>query len=166
MTHHDLRRLAASTNHPAAHFVEWLAPDEIDMSGEPESFVDIDLGRRVMVLRHERGACQLLTPEGWCDAYHARPAPCAAYPYALSESTQSGEQPRHLFVLSDAPCGHSALERNDDVARAAVACVETELNEYVTLVSQWNRQQRRRRFAGHRPRSAAEFLVHLSNAQF
>ncbi|MGE5784843.1 MAG: YkgJ family cysteine cluster protein [Myxococcales bacterium] len=162
LTHRDLKRLATSTGHPSSHFVEWLAPDEVDMSGEPETFVEVDLGRRLMVLRHERGACLSLTNEGWCGTYEARPAPCAAYPYAFDEPRPLTSGVRRLFVLGDAPCAHAMPGRDDESARAAVQCVEVELNEYVRLVSEWNRQQLRRRFAGHRPRSAAEFLAYLS----
>src|SRR5690606_27050018 len=50
LTHHDLRRLAAGLGRSPASFVEWLAPDAVDMTGEPGSFVELRVGRRLMVL--------------------------------------------------------------------------------------------------------------------
>lgn len=159
LTHHDLRRLTEHAGQAAPRFVEWLAPDEIDMAGEPESFVELDVGRRLMVLRHEAGGCHLLNGDGLCSQYAARPAVCAAYPFALSDATDRDE-PKRLFVLPDAPCGDSAIEEGPS-AREAAACVERELVDYVTLVGAWNRRQKRRRLAGHRSQAAAGFLTFL-----
>jgi Fe-S-cluster containining protein len=160
VTHRDLERLQRATLQPVEVHVEWLAPEQIDMTGEPESFVELDVGRRLLALRYEHGACHLLTSVGRCSQYLARPAACAAYPYALSDAARDG-QPHGLFVLQDSPCGDAVID-GGPMARQAVLCVEAELNEYVGLVCQWNRQQRRRRLAGHRPRTAASFLEFLS----
>ena len=59
ITHCDLLRLVAVKIHPLEQLVEWLSPDEIDMSGEPDSFVELSIGRRLMVLRHEGGGLQI-----------------------------------------------------------------------------------------------------------
>jgi Fe-S-cluster containining protein len=159
LTHRDLLRLTRHTARPVETFVEWLAPDEIDMTGEPESFIQLDLGRRLMVLRHEGGGCHLLNDEGLCSHYAARPAACAAYPFALADATD-GNEPRRLFVLPDSPCGDSVTDGGPS-AHAAVRCVETELVDYVNLVGAWNRRQRRRRLAGHREQAAVIYLGYL-----
>lgn len=142
------------------HFVECLGSDDIDMAGEPESFVELDVGRKILLLRHEGGGCHLLNGAGRCSEYAARPAACAAYPYAFSDGLASG-QSRKLFVLPDSPCGEPASSPGA-VAADAVTCVEAELNEYFGLVRDWNRMQKRRRLAGHRPKSLerlVDFLI-------
>lgn len=167
VTRQDLVRLSAAHEDEWGSFVEWLAPSDIDMEGEPESFVELDVGRRLMVLRHQGGACHLLTPEGRCSSYTARPAPCAAYPYALVALRPAPEAApvRHLCVLADAPCGNYLPSvspcASDPAIVSAVERVETELNDYVKLVETWNRRQRRRRFVGHKARAAEQFLEYL-----
>lgn len=159
LTHWDLQRLANATALDMEAFAEWLAPDAIDMSGEPESFVSLDVGRRLLVLRHEGGGCRQLDRRGRCSVYAARPSACAAYPYAMTDF-EGPESPRRLYVLPDSPCGENQLTA-DAAAEAAVRCVETELVEYVTIVQLWNRQQKRRHLAGHRSRSAKQFFEFL-----
>lgn len=185
VTHRDLRRLSQACLRSFGSFVEWLGPSHIDMEGEPESFVELDIGRRLMVLRHERDACHLLSAGGRCSVYLDRPSPCAAYPFAFATPVEPGYDAeratctvpasvsgrvvsaatRQLLVLPDAPCGihFPALDGTapDPTWIAAVACVGSELNEYVGLVELWNRQQRRRRLVGHRARSAQQYLDYL-----
>lgn len=184
VTHHDLRRLSQACRRSIGSFIEWLGPSQIDMEGEPESFVELDVGRRLMVLRHESDACHLLSADGRCSEYSARPSPCAAYPFAFATTIEPGPDAervtgvapapasgghriatRQLVVLSDAPCGthFPTLDGSapDPEWVAAVDCVGFELNEYVRIVHCWNRQQRRRRLAGHRSRTAAQYLDFL-----
>ncbi len=46
----DVARLAASTAVLPRELVTWIAPDHVDMTGEPESFVELSEGRRLLVL--------------------------------------------------------------------------------------------------------------------
>jgi Fe-S-cluster containining protein len=163
-------------------FVEWLGSAQIDMEGEPECFVELEVGRRLMVLRHANGACHLLDADGRCSAYLARPAPCAAYPFAFAAPSDQGigsgltvceddarigvsnSGSRRLTLLADAPCGShlpSLGVEPEPVWIEAVASVGSELNEYVRIVESWNRQQRRRRLAGRRARTAEQYLEYL-----
>jgi Fe-S-cluster containining protein len=143
--------------------VELLAPNDIDMSGEPDSFVELNIGRRLIVLRHDGNGCRFLRSSGDCSIYDVRPITCAAYPFTVEREQ---ERP-YLRVLPDAPCDRVvAFERvkaSNDEARAleAVKRVERELSEYVHAVSEWNRQQRRRRLLRRMPRSLRDFLGHL-----
>src|SRR5262249_35444606 len=66
VTHHDVARLAHATGRPATELVEWLAPDEVDMTGEPETFVELGAGRRLLVLAQRDGACALLGADQRC----------------------------------------------------------------------------------------------------
>jgi Fe-S-cluster containining protein len=143
--------------------VELLAPNDIDMSGEPDSFVELNVGRRLIVLRHEGNGCRFLSLSGDCSIYDVRPTTCAAYPFTVEREQERA----YLNVLSDAPCDRiAAFERvkapNDETrALEAVERVERELSEYVQVVSEWNMKQRRRRLLRRIPRSLRDFLGHL-----
>jgi Fe-S-cluster containining protein len=164
LTHTDLKRLLASSRLPTDQVVEWMSPEDIDMSGEPESFVQLSVGRRIMVLRHEAGACVLLSKEGLCTVHPSRPAPCGAYPYAFADEPSE----RRLLVLPGAPCqlpldsqSPSGNPPATETIRDAVERVEKELREYWQEVAAWNRRQRRRSSAGRRPQTAEKFLSTL-----
>lgn len=163
VTHHDLIRIRAQSPIALEEMVELLAPSDIDMSGEPDSFVELNVGRRFIVLRHEGNGCRFLTPSGVCSVYDVRPMTCAAYPFTVEREQ---ERP-YLNVLSDAPCDRvAAFERLEDPSNAmralgAVERVERELSEYVRVVSEWNRQQRRRRLLRRPPRSLRDFFDYL-----
>jgi Fe-S-cluster containining protein len=81
ITHHDLRRLTLGLARPAASFIEWLTPDEVNMTDEPGSFVELSAGRRLMVLAQRAGACHLLDANERCSAYAHRPSDCRLYPF-------------------------------------------------------------------------------------
>ncbi len=156
VTHHDLMRLHVLAQLPPSTLVEWLSPNDIDMSGEPESFVETRRGRRLLVLRHEGGACALLDGNGRCSVHHARPAACVAYPFALCGT--------EVEPLPDAPCRvPHAVDRQ--LARLAAACVERELLEYVALVAGWNRRQRRRRQLNKGLEAPEAFVSFLSTTR-
>jgi Fe-S-cluster containining protein len=160
LTHFDLGRLVAATSLGATEHIEWLSPQDIDMDGEPETFVEVREGRRLLVLRFEQGACRYLSAEGLCRVYEHRPMSCAAYPYSVSD--QDGQ--RLLMRLADAPCviATSQLHPSDAAgALAAAACVEDELRQYVVKITEFNRKQRRRRFARLGLLPAKEFLAFL-----
>jgi Fe-S-cluster containining protein len=165
LTHHDLARILARTALSVDALVEWLAPDDVDMSGEPESFVELNWGRRLLVLRHEGDGCRFLAPEGHCRIYDERPASCAAYPFTLER--EGTLEPAPLALLHDAPCDLSAawsrLQDQDaeSEARRAVERVESELRDYVARVAEWNRQQRRRKWLRRLPQRDADFMTFL-----
>ena len=157
MTTYDVQRLAQATGRAASEFVAWLAPDAVDMTGEPQSFVELSAGRRLMVLAqaHEQSACVLLGSDNRCSAYAARPRDCRAFPFDF-ERTGSV---RRLQLLPLTRCDYA----EDGVNDAAQLEAEDEqrwreLHRYWALVARWNRR------AFHRSRlhksvgTAAEFL--------
>ncbi len=157
LTHHDLRRLqnsqeGAPSSSGLNGLVEWLLPEEIDMSGEPESFVETSRGRRLLVLRHSGAGCVLLTDGGRCSAHAHRPAACAAYPFTLTGSS--------LTRLPDAPCA-VPWPTDEKPWRAVAARVELELREYLLVVARWNRRQRQRRVL-RKPRESAERFLEIA----
>lgn len=147
------------TGQPASELVEWLAPDDVDMSGEPESFVELPEGRRLMALKQRNGACLFLTEEGRCAVHPARPADCRQYPFDVIGT--EAEREIRLLPLAD------WCEREMDGDNAEAEVVESdrarwaELSAYQARVADWNRWARHRKRLGHRARTAAEFLEQL-----
>lgn len=164
LTHFDIARMVGATQLLPEELGEWLAPDEVDMAGEPGSFVELNVGRRLLVLSHGDDGCRFLSRDGLCQGYAARPATCAAYPYSI-ECVGGANQ---VVLLSDAPCERAGAERQLATegavaqALAAAARVESELLSYFGVVEGWNRQQRRRRLVGRAPRSAADYFAYLT----
>lgn len=161
VTHHDLLRLARGLERPAASLVDWLAPDDVDMTNEPGSFVELRAGRRLMVLAQREGACHLLDASQRCSAYDHRPFDCRVYPFDVSRDEAGA-----VVALGrlDAGCGDTGplaelaeLSGHDERRWC-------ELAEYQRRVAGWNR------LAGHRRRfhrqlgDASEFLAFLGLA--
>lgn len=136
--------------------MEWLAPDAVDMSGEPESFVELPEGRRLMVLAQRDGACALLGPDDRCRAYAARPRDCRAFPFDFQPSSD-GRQ--HLALLPLTGCDY-AEDGDSHLPTLASEDAERwrELREYQRWVGAWNRQAWHRKRLFKRLGSAAEFL--------
>lgn len=155
LTDADLRRLNAGTGIEPAALVEWLGPDDIDMTGEPETFVALRPGRRLMVLKHGSDGCQFLTEER-CSVYPHRPSTCAAYPFELSE----GPGVPSVIRLPGAICEPDALPAPEEVSRAN-GLVTEELRSYAERVVEWNRQQRRRTHLHRLPAEAPAFFQFL-----
>jgi Fe-S-cluster containining protein len=159
VTDRDVARLAAATGSAPGALVAWLGPDAVDMTGEPESFVELSEGRRLMVLRQQDGACQLLGRDNRCGAYAARPRDCQAFPFDFDEPPHRPGS-RHLTLLPLDGCeyaldGHNDATQLDAVDRARWC----ELRDYQALVARWNRRARHRRRLHHPIGTAADFLA-------
>jgi uncharacterized protein len=160
VTHHDLRRLSDELGRPAAVLVDWLTPDDVDMTNEPGSFAELAGGRRLMVLAHADGACRVLNAEQRCGAYAARPWDCRLYPLAL-ERDQHG-QLRRVSRLDRNGCG------DEQGAPADLAQLSTEdeqrwaeLADYQARLSRWNQWARHRRRFRHPLGDADQLLAFL-----
>jgi len=144
LTHHDLRRLSTGLGRPAATLVEWLSPEQIDMTDEPGSFVQLGVGRRLMVLAQANGACQFLQADQRCGAYALRPLDCRLYPLHVERDAQG--QPAELTRLDAEPCG----DRGEPADFAQVDTLDArrwqELAEYQERLRRWNQ------LASHRQR--------------
>jgi Fe-S-cluster containining protein len=158
VTSRDVARLAAATGSDAEALVAWLGPDAVDMTGEPESFVELSEGRRLMVLRQQDGACQLLGPDDHCGAYAARPQDCRAFPFDFDEPPHH-PSPRRLTLLPLDGCAYALDGHNDATALDADDRARwSELHEYQALVARWNRHARHRRRLHYSVGNAASFL--------
>jgi Fe-S-cluster containining protein len=155
----DVARLAAQARRPACELVAWLAPDAVDMTGEPQSFVELAEGRRLMVLRHEAGACALLGANNRCSAYAERPRDCRAFPFDFERAVASRPDARRLTLLPLDGCEYALDGQNDATALDAADSVRwAELTAYQALVARWNRGAWHRRRLHHRVGDGAAFL--------
>lgn len=167
LTGADLLRLVAATGRPGADLVAFLAPDDVDMSGEPDGFVELREGRRLMVLRRENDACHLLGADQRCTAYDARPRDCAAFPFEIEAPAPDAAgalapQVRRLELLRPERCEAAFDGQNDPRTVAATdALREEELRAYRGQVATYNRQVARRRRFGHSIRDAQGFVDFL-----
>jgi Fe-S-cluster containining protein len=158
VTASDVARLSAATGKPPSELVEWLAPSAVDMTGEPESFVELSQGRRLMVLAQASGACRLLDADDRCSAYAARPLDCQAFPFDFDRSEPAAVR---LQLLPLSGCDYAPDGRPSREALEAVDAQRwRELTEYQQRVALWNRLAKHSRRLGHRARSAAEFLAY------
>lgn len=162
----DLARLIAATGRTAEELVAFLEPGEVDMSGEPDGFIELRAGRRLMVLRHENDACHLLDGDQRCSVYAARPRDCVAFPFEvepLSPVFTAGEaRIRRLELLKPERCEAAFDGSNDPGAIAANdSAREQELEAYRGAVAAFNRQVARRRRFGHRVPDARAFFDFL-----
>jgi Fe-S-cluster containining protein len=157
VTHHDLRRLVQGLGRPALSLVEWLAPEAVDMTGEPGSFVELGIGRRLMVLAQDGGACRLLDAADRCSAYEHRPHDCRLFPFDLSRDGR-GE----LTAVARLPLDGCSDERGDTTELAELSAWDQrrwdELCEYQAAIEGWNRLARHRRRFRRPVGGGAEFL--------
>jgi Fe-S-cluster containining protein len=162
----DVMRLAQATGTATRELVAWLAPDAVDMSGEPESFVELSEGRRLMVLRQTDGACSLLGAGDRCGAYAARPRDCRAFPFDFEPAPRPHHSAsRRLALLPLAGCDHADDGKNElTTLEAEDAARWRELQSYQALVSRWNRRAFHRRRLHKSVGGAAAFLAFAEQA--
>lgn len=143
------------------------------MEGEPESFVELAAGRRLMVLAQQRGACLLLTPDNRCSAYAERPLDCRSFPFDFDDKAGANlphgrARPALLPLLAlgrgaaSAPltCDYASDGEHDARELARVdAWRFSELAAYQQRVARWNRLARHRRRLRHPLGSTADFLA-------
>jgi Fe-S-cluster containining protein len=156
ITHHDLRRLVGGLGQPASTLVDWLAPDAVDMTGEPGSFVELTEGRRLMVLAQRGGACRLLEADR-CSAYDHRPLDCRIFPLDLNRDAAG------LVVgLARLPLDGCGDERGPRAELGEVEAEDasrwSELRDYQERLERWNRLVRHRRRFRRPVGSARDFL--------
>lgn len=162
----DVARLSAASALPASALVAWLAPDQVDMTGEPESFVELGEGRRLMVLSQQDGACLLLDGDQRCRAYDARPRDCRTFPFAFEAEDAGRAVPRRLTLLPLNDCKYESDGQNDpSVLDAEDETRWSELRDYQALVARWNRRAWHRRRLRHAVGDAAAFLAYAFAAR-
>jgi len=162
LTTADLARLVEATGRAAAELVEWLPTEEVDLTGEPGSLVELDqpARRALMALGQSAGACQFLAADGHCNVYEARPASCRLYPFDAAYGKRGGL--RRLRLLGGTRCEYARDGQVDPHAlREADQRRWAEHRAFLTQVSVWNRAQAHRVRFGRRALGSREFLAFL-----
>ena len=130
------------------------------MDDEPEAFVRLKQGKRVMVLGHRRGACRYLDNDDRCSVYAARPSGCRVFPFD-SSFTRDGRLKR-LQLIQATECLYE-LDGDNRVEqiRSQHELHSAEQHRYYQRVAEWNRLQERARRRGVRVGAARAFLEFL-----
>lgn len=161
VTSFDIERLVAATGRAAREMVDWLAPDEVDMTGEPESFVELSEGRRLLVLAQTSGACRFLGTDNLCTVHAARPLDCRAFPFDFERLEHAGTTVRRLKLLPLTHCDYATDGQQNLAQLAAEDTVRwQELARYQALVLRWNRLAAHRRRLHHRLGTGSDFLAY------
>lgn len=160
LTDTDLARILGRTGERARDVVRWVSRQEIDLDDEPESFVLLRPGRRVMVLGHGRRGCRYLGRDDRCTIYGARPLGCRIFPFD-PDFKRDGSL-RRLRLIQAAECDY-ALDGHNDIRliRSLHERHDETTERYHQRVAEWNQMQRRRQRRGVRPEAPAEFLRYL-----
>jgi Fe-S-cluster containining protein len=163
LTDADVRRIVKHTGDPANEFTRWVDRNGIDMDDEPEAFVMLRQGRRVMVLRHQSGRCRYLGLDHRCTIYRSRPLGCRLFPFDPDFSSRGTLHRLRLTQSTDCPRALDGNNRIEDI-RTRNQQYEAATSAYHEQVAAWNRAQRARQRAGKAAQTAREFLTFLGLA--
>jgi len=160
LTDQDIARITKSTGDDALEFVRWVDRMGIDMDDEPEAFVRLRQGKRVMIMRQGKGGCHYLGPDDRCTIYGARPLGCRVFPFD-STFGKDGKL-RHLKLIQAADCQYELDGENDpDSIRDMQQRHEGANARYQTRIVEWNAEQARRKRQGKSAQTARDFLSFL-----
>jgi Fe-S-cluster containining protein len=155
-----VRRITDHTGHPARDIVRWVDKGGIDMDDEPEAFVSLRQGKRVMVLRHEGGGCRYLGDDDRCTIYEARPLGCRLYPFDPTFKKDGSLRRLRIVRATDCPHEMDGSTRVRDL-RALDDSYQKAHWDFNERIAEWNREQTSRKRSGKAARTAAEFLAFL-----
>jgi Fe-S-cluster containining protein len=160
LTDADVVRIAERTGDAPADFVRFIDRNAIDLDDEPEAFALLREGRRVMILRHQRGGCRYLGSDKRCQIYGARPLGCRIFPF--DPSFDRNGKLRRLRLIDATQCDYALDGSNDlDGMRSLHQRHEAATRAYQGKIADWNRLQQKRKRAGKKPQTARKFLEYL-----
>jgi Fe-S-cluster containining protein len=160
LTDEDVRRIQARTGDSISEIVRWVDKDGIEMDDEPEAFVVLRQGKRVMVLAHERGGCRYLGADNRCGIYTSRPLGCRIYPFDPTFSKKGTL--RRLNIVQATECPYELDGQNDiEEIQDLNARYQQAHHDFNDKIAAWNRAQGRRKRSGKTPGAASDFLRFL-----
>jgi Fe-S-cluster containining protein len=160
LTDSDIQRITRHTGEASHELVRWVDRNGIDMDDEPEAFVLLRQGKRVMVLKHEGGGCRYLGSDDRCTIYHHRPLGCRIFPFDPS-FTDTGKL-RRLKLIDATDCKYELDGDNDlDKIRVLHGKHLSSTAAYQQKVATWNARQAERKRRGHPAQTAADFFSFL-----
>jgi Fe-S-cluster containining protein len=156
----DLRRLMEHTRRPPGELVRWITSRQIDLDDEPEAFVRLREGRRVMTLRQVRSGCIFLDPNQRCKVYAARPLGCRVFPFDTKFDKLGKIRRLELIQATDCP-----YELTGKQSIAAIRVQQRkfldEVDAYQAKIAAFNQLQRKRRQAGRALLTSRDFFWFL-----
>lgn len=160
LTDQDVARITKSTGDDATEFVRWVDRMGIDMDDEPEAFVRLRQGKRVMIMRQGKGGCHYLGPDDRCTIYGSRPLGCRVFPFD-GTFAKDGKL-RRLQLIQATDCQYELDGDNDPNAiRDLQQRHEGVTAKYQVRIAEWNKEQTRRKRQGKSVQTAREFLSFL-----
>lgn len=163
LTDRDVLRIKDRTGASPQSFVRWVDRNGIDMDDEPEAFVRLRQGKRVMVMRQGASGCHFLGKDDRCTIYGSRPLGCRIFPFDPSY-TKQGKLVRLKLIQAteclyelDGDNDASAIQRLHGRHNGATA-------RYHERVAIWNQEQSRRVRQGRSAQTAGDFLAFLGLA--
>lgn len=160
LTDADVRRIMERTGDRPADIVRWVDRGGIDMDDEPEAFVRLRQGKRVMVLRQTNGRCRYLGADDRCGIYSSRPLGCRIYPFD-PDFTRKGKVRRLTLVrATECPYELDGTNRVSDI-RALHERYSDAHDAYNERVADWNKEQTRRLRRGESAQTSREFFEFL-----
>lgn len=160
LTDQDIVRIQQRVGVEAETFVRWVDRHAIDMDGEPEAFVRLRQGKRVMVMRQGKGGCHFLGKDDRCTIYGSRPLGCRIFPFDPTYNKQ-GKLTR-LKLIPATECLYELDGENDPTAiRDLHDRHDGSTARYHDRIAEWNSEQARRVRQGKRAQTARDFLVFL-----
>lgn len=163
LTAADVRRIAKRTGDKPEDFIRWVDRHGIDMDDEPEGFVELRQGKRVMVLRHYRGACYYLGKDNRCTIYTSRPLGCRIFPFDPTFG-KDGKLKR-LKLIQAADCKYELDGKNDiGELRDLNERTDAQHDDWHATIADWNREQQKRKRKGQAPGTVRQFFDFLGLA--
>ena len=160
LTDQDVLRIQQRTGEEALGFVRWVDRNAIDMDDEPEAFVRLRQGKRVMVMRQGGGGCHFLGKDDRCRIYASRPLGCRIFPFDPTYNKQ-GKLTR-LKLIQATDCIYELDGDNDpDDVQKLHQRHDDATTRYHERIATWNQEQARRKRQGKSAQSARDFLSFL-----
>ena len=160
LTDDDVARVSEETGELAPEIVRWVDRNGIQMDEEPEAFVRLRQGKRVMVMRQGRGGCRYLGPDDRCRIYSSRPLGCRIFPFNPTFSATGAL--KRLYLAEITECPYELNGKNSVAAmRTLYGRYDDKRTEYHQKVAEWNRSQLARRRQGKAEQTAKAFLQFL-----
>jgi len=160
LTDADIARITRHTGEPSSALVRWVDRNGIDMDDEPEAFVMLRQGKRVMVLRHSGGGCRYLGSDDRCTIYNHRPLGCRIFPF--DPSWTEDRKLRRLKLIQATDCLYELDGQNDvDKMRVLHKRHLASTSAYQAKVAAWNARQAERKQRGKKAQTAADFFNFL-----
>jgi Fe-S-cluster containining protein len=150
----------AHTQRPPDELVRWIAPKQIDLDDEPEAFVRLRTGKRVMTLRQERTGCIFLGADQRCRVYEARPLGCRVFPFDTKFDTKGKLRRLELIPATDCPYELNGKNPISTIRRQQREFLD-EVDAYQAKVFAFNQLQRKRSQASRSLLTSGDFLQFL-----